>query len=121
MTRPVDLDEAGRKANWLAHLAAEVSAVSLSASKSAGLASEARSVALTTIPAMAAELRAARAENQLLRAAVEQANNHLNRLPWTGAGVDLAAATDHEIRRVVEGAATVLDPEDLGLKGGDGS
>jgi hypothetical protein len=60
-----------------------------------------------------------------LRAAIRQANEELNKLPWQGDGLHgfVAEGLDPEqaqwIRQVIEEVASVLDPEALGLKDED--
>jgi hypothetical protein len=61
----------------------------------------------------------------LLRAAIQVANDWLNRLPWQGDGLHgfIAEGLDREqarwVGQVIEAVASALDPEVLGLKGGD--
>jgi hypothetical protein len=60
-----------------------------------------------------------------LRAAIRQANEELNKLPWQGDGLHgfVAEGLDPEqaqwICQVIEEVASVLDPEALGLKDED--
>jgi hypothetical protein len=60
-----------------------------------------------------------------LRAAIRQANEELNKLPWQGDGLRgfVAEGLDPEqaqwICQVIEEVASVLDPEALGLKDED--
>jgi hypothetical protein len=59
-----------------------------------------------------------------LRAAIRLANEQLNRLPWQGDGLHsfVAEGLDRDqarwICQVIEGVASALDPETLGLKDG---
>jgi hypothetical protein len=91
--------------------------------------------ARTDIPCLLGQLQAERSTSRtldarlldcliLLRAAIQVANDWLNKLPWQGDGLHsfVADGLDRDparwVGQVIEEVATALDPETLGVKDG---